>query len=183
MAERKSLSKKTRFDVFKRDGFKCQYCGAVPPEAVLEVDHIRAVAAGGENDIDNLVTACFPCNRGKGARDLSSVPQSLADKAQEVSEQEAQLEGYQEVLRAKRDRVEADCWKVADVYIEHFSLDGIKKVDFASIKKFVERMGSVDVEESMERAVAVKPYSQSTCFKYFCGICWNKIKAAGDGTL
>ena len=177
MAERKNLSKKVRFDVFKRDGFKCQYCGAHPPEAVLEVDHIKPVALGGGNDIDNLVAACFDCNRGKGAGDLASVPQTLADKAALVAEQEAQLEGSQEVLRAKKDRVEADCWAVADVFIEHFSLDGIKKVDFASIKKFVERMGMVDVLESMERAIAVKPYSEATCFKYFCGICWNKIKA------
>ncbi len=34
--ERKPLSKKMRFDVFKRDGFQCQYCGAMPPNIVLE---------------------------------------------------------------------------------------------------------------------------------------------------
>ena len=34
MAERKPISKKTRFEIFKRDGFSCRYCGAHPPEAV-----------------------------------------------------------------------------------------------------------------------------------------------------
>ena len=31
--KRKTISKKTRFEVFKRDSFKCQYCGASAPEA------------------------------------------------------------------------------------------------------------------------------------------------------
>jgi len=183
MAERKSLSKKTRFDVFKRDGFKCQYCGAHPPEVTLEIDHIRPVALGGENEIDNLVAACFDCNRGKGAGDLNAVPQSLAEKAAMVAEQEAQLEGYQEILRAKRNRIESDCWDVADKFIEHFSCDGIKKTDFASIKRFIEKMGAADVVDAMEIAIAAKPYSEYTCFKYFCGVCWNRIKAAADGQV
>ena len=79
---RQAISKKTRFDVFKRDGFKCAYCGATPSESVvLEVDHIHPVADGGTNEINNLVTACWDCNRGKGPRLLSSVPQSLEEKA------------------------------------------------------------------------------------------------------
>lgn len=37
MTKRKSISKKVRFEVFKRDGFSCQYCGATPPGALLHV--------------------------------------------------------------------------------------------------------------------------------------------------
>jgi len=40
------LSKKQRFTVFKRDLFACQYCGATPPGAILEVDHIHPVSQG-----------------------------------------------------------------------------------------------------------------------------------------
>lgn len=173
---RKAMSKKLRFDVFKRDGFACQYCGAHPPNAVLEVDHVKAVSNGGTNDIDNLVTACFPCNRGKGAGDLATVPQSLADKAAELAELEAQLEGYQDILRAKRERVESECWEVARLLTEHFDVDGVFKADFQSIKTFVEKLGVVEVLESMDKAIATKPYSERSAFKYFCGICWNKIK-------
>ena len=71
--ERKNLSKKTRFEVFKRDMFKCQYCGKSPikdQDVVLEVDHIIPVAEGGNNEMINLVTSCWDCNRGKGARKL-----------------------------------------------------------------------------------------------------------------
>lgn len=70
MSQRKSLSKKVRFEVFKRDSFKCQYCGKSSPDVVLEVDHIHPVSKGGENDIMNLVTSCRDCNAGKSDREL-----------------------------------------------------------------------------------------------------------------
>lgn len=72
MAKRKPLPKGLRFEVLKRDHFTCQYCGASAPEAILQVDHIRPVADGGTNDIFNLITACFDCNIGKGAKPLDS---------------------------------------------------------------------------------------------------------------
>lgn len=57
---------KTRFEVFKRDGFICQYCGRRPPEVILEADHIVPKSKGGTDIIENLITACYECNRGKG---------------------------------------------------------------------------------------------------------------------
>lgn len=71
MAERKPLSKKLRFEVFKRDMFTCQYCGAKAPDVTLHVDHIMPVSSGGSNKITNLITACSDCNSGKGARLIS----------------------------------------------------------------------------------------------------------------
>lgn len=65
---RKSTGKRLRFEVFKRDHFTCQYCGAQPPEIVLVPDHITPVAAGGETTIENLITSCEPCNQGKADR-------------------------------------------------------------------------------------------------------------------
>jgi 5-methylcytosine-specific restriction endonuclease McrA len=62
---RSSLSKRTRFAVFNRDGFTCQYCGRRPPLVVLQCDHIVPVAKGGTNDHWNLTTACTECNLGK----------------------------------------------------------------------------------------------------------------------
>jgi hypothetical protein len=36
MAQRKPISKSVRFEVFKRDNFACQYCGASAPKAYLD---------------------------------------------------------------------------------------------------------------------------------------------------
>lgn len=67
---RQPISKRTRFEIFKRDNFTCQYCGTRPPDVVLELDHIHPVSLGGDSDEMNLITSCDVCNRGKGAKVL-----------------------------------------------------------------------------------------------------------------
>ncbi|WP_327594631.1 HNH endonuclease [Streptomyces chartreusis] len=59
------VSKRTRFEVLRRDGFRCRYCGATPEMAELTVDHVTPMALGGGDEPGNLVTACEPCNSGK----------------------------------------------------------------------------------------------------------------------
>lgn len=71
MQKRKGIGNKLRFEVFKRDKFTCQYCGKAAPDVLLQVDHIEPVADGGSNDMLNLITSCFECNSGKGARLLN----------------------------------------------------------------------------------------------------------------
>ncbi|MCC6756031.1 MAG: HNH endonuclease [Solirubrobacterales bacterium] len=66
----RTITPSVRFEVFRRDGFTCQYCGRRAPNVVLHVDHVVAVVAGGSNDLDNLLTACSTCNVGKGGRSL-----------------------------------------------------------------------------------------------------------------
>ncbi|MEH2121149.1 HNH endonuclease [Nostoc sp.] len=56
-----------RFAVLRRDNDKCVSCGKSPAEVTLEVDHKEPFSKGGTNDISNLQTLCFDCNRGKGA--------------------------------------------------------------------------------------------------------------------
>jgi len=57
---------RTRFLVFERDNFTCQYCGRKSPECVLQIDHIYPKSKGGVNDINNYKTSCDACNLGKG---------------------------------------------------------------------------------------------------------------------
>ena len=65
--KRTPLSKRTRYAVLERDGYRCRYCGATAQEARLHIDHVNPVAVGGNNDPENLVTACVDCNLGKSA--------------------------------------------------------------------------------------------------------------------
>jgi 5-methylcytosine-specific restriction endonuclease McrA len=55
----------TRFNVFLRDRFECQYCGA---DEDLTFDHVIPRSRGGRTTWDNVVTACAPCNLLKGGR-------------------------------------------------------------------------------------------------------------------
>lgn len=59
---------KLRFEVFRRDSYRCQYCGRAAPEYPLHVDHIVPWSKGGETSIENLVTSCRECNLGKSNR-------------------------------------------------------------------------------------------------------------------
>jgi hypothetical protein len=173
---RKALSKKMRFEVFKRDGFTCQYCGAHPPGSILHVDHIVPVAGGGENDSDNLVTACEKCNQGKAATPLTSVPKSLADKAAEVAEREEQIRGYNAILQARRERLDDEAWKIAAELERTDELDSYNRQDLQSIRMFLARLPFEEVLDAVRITNARWSYSGRKHFRYFCAVCWNKIK-------
>ena len=57
----------TRFNLFLRDEFACQYCGA---RGDLTFDHVVPRARGGRTTWENVVAACAPCNLRKGSRML-----------------------------------------------------------------------------------------------------------------
>lgn len=94
MAKRKAISQKTRFEIFKRDSFTCQYCGKKAPDVILNVDHIHPVKLGGENDILNLITSCFDCNSGKKAIPLGDNSTLVKQQKQleELNERRLQIE-------------------------------------------------------------------------------------------
>lgn len=55
-----------RYQVLKRDGFRCQYCGGTPEHGyILHVDHVIPRSEGGLTIAENLKTACWLCNTGK----------------------------------------------------------------------------------------------------------------------
>jgi 5-methylcytosine-specific restriction endonuclease McrA len=60
----------TRFNLFLRDEFCCQYCGT---KGDLTFDHVVPRARGGVTSWRNVVAACSPCNLRKGARSLAQV--------------------------------------------------------------------------------------------------------------
>lgn len=175
---RKALSKKSRFEVFKRDGFVCQYCGAHPPNVILHCDHIHPVALGGKNDIDNLVTACETCNLGKGANSLTDIPVSLQDKAVAILEREAQIKGYTDAMRQKRERLEGEAGEICDLYETYNPGYTLNDKALVSVRLFVDKLGVHEVVEAMEIAYTKPKLRIGQEFSYFCGICWTKIKRA-----
>ena len=67
--KRKPIKPSLRFEILKRDDYRCQMCGATAKDgAKLEIDHITPVAKGGGNDADNLQVLCRDCNAGKGVQ-------------------------------------------------------------------------------------------------------------------
>ena len=62
----RSERKLTRFEVFKRDHYKCQYCGKETKQ--LTIDHVFPRYRGGPHVWENVVSACVPCNRRKAGQ-------------------------------------------------------------------------------------------------------------------
>lgn len=174
--KKKMISKKTRFEVFKRDGFQCAYCGKTPPEIVLEVDHIEPVSEGGTDDMENLLTACFDCNRGKRNIKLDKIPTKLEENIEVLREKEDQYKEYQKLIKKISNRLNRDCGKIDDIYNGYFSnyrlSDNFKN---GTLRNFLKYLPYHEVEESMHLACG-KIKSDQNAIKYFCGICWNKIK-------
>lgn len=152
--KRKALSKKIRFEVLKRDKFTCVYCGRKAPDVVLEVDHIKPVSQGGDDDITNLTTSCFDCNRGK-----KNVPLEINET---VEKQRLQME----LLQERREQLEMLLeWKEAlnktDEYessllisymenkIQPYVLNKQCKIDMA---KFFKKYKHSDILEAIDIA-------------------------------
>jgi 5-methylcytosine-specific restriction endonuclease McrA len=75
------LRREDALKIFKRDHFKCHYCGLDGKHnfeswLILTIDHIHPHAKGGSRSKDNLVTACQPCNLLKGERVFKSLQEA-----------------------------------------------------------------------------------------------------------
>jgi hypothetical protein len=174
MAERKAISKKLRFEVFKRDSFTCQYCGHTAPDVVLQVDHIKPVAQGGKNELMNLVTACVECNQGKGARELndSSVVKKQQRQLAELNERKEQLKlmlaWKEELALMVETQIDAIDNLLIDVYQRQLSAEGRRR-----IKEVIKRFSFNEVYDATEIAVSKYDYI-GTAIDKIGGICYNR---------
>lgn len=161
MSTRQPIRKSVRFEVFKRDNFTCQYCGAKAPDVILHVDHINPVSKGGDNEIINLVTACQPCNLGKSDRALSD--------SSSINRQRAQLEGLNErreqleMLLAWRDSMkELDqeaAGEVANRIEDHIPGYLVNDTGRVSVAKWLRKYSVSEILDAAEAAALKLPES------------------------
>lgn len=62
----KSTIRYSKSNVFLRDGYKCAYCEEELSKKDCTLDHVLPISHGGKTTFENTVTACGPCNAGKG---------------------------------------------------------------------------------------------------------------------
>lgn len=171
-----SIGNKLRFDVFKRDSFTCQYCGSFPPSVVLEVDHIQPKSKGGKDDLNNLITSCFECNRGKRNYLLDQVPNTLITNIEQIKEKEKQYSEYRKLLKKIEKRINKEVDSVEWAFqIKYPDLSFTEVFRKNTVKKFIDKLGVDVVRDAMFSAVD-KCNDETNTTKYFCGICWNKIR-------
>ncbi len=186
MTKRKAISKKVRFEVFKRDRFTCTYCGKRPPEVMLELEHIVPVADGGADTIDNLTTSCTDCNRGKGRTPLGDVAPHIDEleilaSVQEMMERRRDLMAQTHAARATKQAEDNAVALVRSWWRDAFgNVQGVKDV---SIRQFVARLSLDRVREAIdatENLADQKPWKGSDdLWRYFCATCWTMIRQEG----
>lgn len=175
MSVRKSITKKLRFEVFKRDSFSCQYCGESAPSVILHIDHIKPVAKGGSNDIANLITSCKSCNLGKSDRVLSdsSVVKKSKKQLDLVNDRRNQLkmmlEWQQELSQIEDEEIQAiqDIWsgyyrdisdsgcKILKSLIKKYSFREVYEANSISLEQYAVKSDDNDggyTDESMGKA-------------------------------
>lgn len=154
MSKRESISKKIRFEVFKRDSFTCQYCGRSAPDVVLEIDHIMPVSKGGDNDILNLVTSCQACNSGKSDRTLDddSIVQKQKEQLKEINEKREQLKMMIE-WREELKKFDDEVVNVVKSYVEEHLEVSVNETGEKEIGKWVKKFEVNLIFEAIERAV------------------------------
>lgn len=86
----------SRFNVFLRDDFSCQYCGQRFSTHDLTFDHVVPRCLGGKTNWTNVVTACVGCNHSKGRKMLKEL------KGMRLLKQGKEPTNYELQVRAKK---------------------------------------------------------------------------------
>lgn len=185
-----TVSKRARFEIFKRDGFACRYCGRTPPDVLLHVDHVIPRSDNGSDDPDNLTTACQDCNLGKSNKPLNQrLPSSPSvDEVRDRIEQaEAYLEAMKEV-RSVRDQLTdlvfiawAKAWDGGIVEKESGSYlempEGGYWPDKNSLRVLLRRLPLEGVYEAIDITAGRFPRKASyDSTRYFFGVCWRMVR-------
>jgi hypothetical protein len=153
MNKRKPISKKIRFEVFKRDSFTCQYCGRKSPDVLLEIEHIKPVSKGGTNSIINLTTACVDCNAGKS--DITLDDNSFVEKQRKqleiLQERREQLEMMMEWHTGLQDHSNLEVNKFTE-YFNKVTTSEISLTEYgvADIKKLIKKYGFQKLLEAVD---------------------------------
>lgn len=182
-----AVSKRTRYEVLRRDNHACRYCGQMAPEVKLTVDHVMPKALGGSDDPGNLVAACRDCNSGKA----STMPDDplVADVSQRAVEWGKAIADYNKAQmsdRRKRAAYVRRFEKAWDVW--HWG----PKDDRQGLPKPADWEPTIwqfyglglpihELEDAVKIAAGNQMVDVDRVFRYMCGVLWNKVNAMHEG--
>lgn len=172
-----AVSKRTRYEVLKRDNHTCRYCGASAPDATLTVDHVVPTALGGSDAPDNLVAACRDCNAGKSS---TSPDAAVVEDVKQLDLKWSQAIKRVAAARARQRKKRADyvsvfttAWAEWTVAGDHFPMP-------LNALESIERFYEVGVPaEEMRRCVRIACGNDriaiTETFRYFAGCMWRIV--------
>lgn len=172
-AKRSSLGKRLRFEILKRDGFKCVYCGANAFGMLLHVDHVQPVADGGTDDPSNLVTSCADCNLGKSSIPLdetlipSQSPETLAEHAEQMR---SYIEAAKSVQAAREEAIQV----VVDRWCDVVDPSGMQRSLATMMGSYLKTHGLHKILEAVDATGGCDQLHSDTQFRrYFLAVLRN----------
>lgn len=171
------VTKRTRYEVLKRDNHTCRYCGASAPDATLTVDHVTPVALGGSDSPDNLVAACRDCNAGKAS--TSPDAPLVEDVKQDALRWAAAIEHAATIIAAETEERTRSNGQFEELWAAHgrsYDRPWWRPDDWPETLDMFRSRGLPQVElEDSFWIMFSKKLSTPDRWRYFCGICWRKI--------
>jgi len=183
----RSISRRLRYEILKRDGHRCRYCGAAAPDVQLTIDHVVPVALGGDDSSSNLATACRDCNSGKSSTNPNDEQVAEVDALAELFRDAFRRASYadREISEQEFDAVDEMVCDFAEYWNEMARETNKRHPLPPETRGSIIRLHRAGLDESDLFRAAYEMFHMSPKtvdgFRYFCGICWNIIrKRTGD---
>jgi hypothetical protein len=171
-----TVTKRTRYEVLRRDVHTCRYCHAT--DQPLTVDHVVPVALGGTDDPSNLVAACKDCNAGKSS---SSPDGSLVAQVRDDALRQAQRieQAYAVLVERMGERDE-----YIDNWAEFYTYQPLPADWRNTIGRWFEMGVPLELVVDAARIACGKTqeFRGDGRFAYMCGIVWNQVHAVREVT-
>lgn len=172
------VGKMMRFEILKRDGFRCVYCGANAVATLLEVDHVVPSSRGGTDDPSNLVTACKGCNVGKSNVRLDET-QISAVTAEALLEHAEQIESYLQAAKQLEQQKQSVCEFLFEMWCDASGEDGMPRSLWNDLRSQSAKHGIDAVSEAVRatgaKRVREKWFSDVDALRYFRG-CLRRLE-------
>jgi HNH endonuclease len=188
VSPREPISKKTRFEILKRDKFTCQYCGKRAPDVLLVIDHVEPVVKGGKSTLLNLTTSCESCNQGKGPRQLSD-DSAMHVQLAELDRLQARREQLQELVRWRKslEKIGDMEFRSVEAAIRRRRVT-LNPCGKEILRRLVAKYGTAECLEAVHIAFLTyyseaKPDSANVAFNKIPGILFNRRAEARDPLL
>lgn len=166
------VTKRLRYEILRRDGFRCRYCGATPAETELRVDHVVPEALGGASAPSNLATACDPCNTGKSSvpPEAPVVEQVAADALRWSAAMQRPAADMEAKLQERDDRNAGflNQWREYAFPLDSSWSQTLTRLRTAGLTDTL-------ITEAVNATMGASKVLPENRFRYFCGVAWNMI--------
>lgn len=182
-----AVSKRMRYEVLRRDDYRCRYCGATAGEgARLVLDHVVPVAIGGTDEPGNLVACCQECNAGKGSTvpDQQLVDDVTAAALRYASAVRQAAEDMRSLVDEERDYADTfmDEWQTFRYGFNLTKVPPLPEDWRASVARW--HRAGLPVEALVDAVhKAIAKVGPTNAWIYMCGICWSRVREIQERAL